>query len=83
MEQAVRLNEIRRQIERRPFRPFRICPSDGAEHVVFNPNFVLLTRHTLYLGIPEDAEGLPEDTKLFDTMHITRVETIGEEPPSG
>ncbi len=46
------------------------------------PNFVLLTRHTVYVGIPEDAADLPEDTKLFDTMHITRVETIGEDPPS-
>ncbi len=82
MEPAVRLNEIRRQIERQPFRPFRICTSDGAEHVVFNPNFVFLTRHTVYVGIPEDATDLPEDTKLFDTMHITRVETIGEDPPS-
>ena len=82
MEQAVRLNEIRRQIERQPFRSFCICTSDGAEHIVYNPKFVLLTRHTVYIGIPEDAEDLPEDTKMFDTMHITRVETIGEEPPS-
>lgn len=82
MEPAVRLNEIRRQIEHQPFRPFRICTSDGAEHVVNNPKFVLLTRHTVYIGIPEDAEDVPEDTKMFDTMHITRIETIGEEPPS-
>ena len=82
MEPIVHLKEIRSQIERTPFRPFRICTSDGAEHNVLNPKFVLVTRHTVYVGIPEDAEDVPEHTKIFDTMHITRVEPIREEPPS-
>ena len=82
MEPAVQLNEIRRQIKRQPFLPFRICTSDGTEHVVYNPNFVFLTRRTVYVGVPEDAEDLPEETVLFDTLHITRIETIGEDPSS-
>ena len=82
MVPAVQLNEIRKRLERQPFRPFRICVSDGTEHIVSNPNFIFLTRHTLYIGIPEDAEDLPEDTKLYDTMHITRVEPVGEGPSS-
>ena len=69
------LNEIRSQIERRPFRPFRICMSDGTEHLVSNPDFVLLTRHTVILGILQPGEEFPEDTTYCDTMHITRVET--------
>ncbi len=82
MELAVRLREIRSQLEHEPFRPFRICISDGTEHVVLNPKFVLLSRRTLYVGVPEDAEDVPERVKLYDAMHITRVEPIGQEPRS-
>ena len=78
----MRLNEIRSQVERRPFRPFRICMSNGSEHVVSNPNLLFLTRHTVILGILEEGEEIPEQTKYCDTMHITRVETMGHEPPS-
>ena len=83
MEAAVRLTEIRDQIERQPFRPFRICMSDGTEHIVSNPNLVFLTRHTVILGILEEGEEFPENTKYCDTIHITRVETLDREPPSG
>ena len=77
----MRLNEIRNQVERQPFRPFRICMSDGTEHLVSSPNLVFLTRHTVILGIIEAGEEIPERTKYCDTMHITRVETMGNEPP--
>ena len=82
MEPAVRLREIRSQLEHQPFRPFRICVSDGTEHIVFNRKFVFLTRDTVYIGVPEDAEDVPEYMKLYDTTHITRVEPIEEEPHS-
>ena len=78
----MRLDEIRQRVEHEPFRPFRICTSDGAEHVVSNPKFVLLTRHTVYVGIPEDAEDVPDTTKMLSTLHITRVETVDDEPSS-
>lgn len=78
----MQLDEIRSQLEHEPFRPFRICISDGTEHVVLNPKFVLLSRRTLYVGVPEDAEDVPERVKLYDAMHITRVEPIDEEPGS-
>lgn len=78
MEPAVQLTEIRRLVEAVPFRPFRICTSDGAEHVVRNPKFVFLTRHQIWLGLPEDAEDFPESTILLSTLHLTRIEVLGE-----
>ena len=80
MEPAVRLDEIRRCVDRAPFRPFRICMSDGSEHVVLNPKFVFVTRHTVMLGVPEDGD-VAEDVKHCDTLHITRVETLRAESP--
>ncbi len=76
MEPAVQLREIRHKINRDPFRPFRICMSDGTEHLVDNPNLVFLTRHTVILGVLEEGEEIPENTKYCDTVHITRVETV-------
>ena len=77
MEPTMRLKEIRDQVEHRPFRPFRICMSDGSEQVITNPNLVLLTRHTVIVGILREGEEVPEDATHCDTMHITRVETLG------
>lgn len=82
MESPVRLDEIRRCVDRVPFHPFRICMSDGSEHVVSNPRFVFVTRHTVMLGVPEDAE-VPEDVRYCDTLHISRVETLNAGPPPG
>ena len=75
----MRLKEIRDQVDRQPFRPFRICMSDGTEHVVEHPKLVFVTRHTVILGILEDGDDVPADTKHCDTIHITRVETLRTE----
>lgn len=75
MESVVRLKELRHQIERRPFRPFRICMSDGREHIVSRPDLVLLTRDTLIVGVFEQDDDFP-NAIYFDTLHITRVEPV-------
>lgn len=78
MEPAVNLDDLRRRIDAVPFRPFLICTSDGAEHVVRDPRFVLVTRQDIYLGLPEDAEEVPERTKVLSTLHLTRIEPLDE-----
>lgn len=83
MVEATRCTKVidaNHQLEQQPFRPFRICISDGTEYTVYNPKFVLLTHRTLHIGVPEDAEDVPHHVKLHDAMHITRVEPIEQEP---
>jgi hypothetical protein len=80
MDSAVSLKELRHQIERRPFRPFRIYTSDGREQVITRPDLVFLTRDTLIVGVLEHDDGVP-DAIYLDTLHITRVEPLPQEPP--
>ena len=79
MDSAMRLEDVRRCVDRDPFHPFRICMSDGSEHVVSNPKFVFVTRHTVMLGVLKDGEDVPDHAKYCDTVHITRVETMDVE----
>lgn len=75
----VRRQEIRRFERADPFRPFRICLSDGTEHVVANPNRLFLAANMVILNIMKEGEDLPEDSICFDPLHITRIETIRAE----
>ena len=72
----MRLREVRDLVERRPFRPFRICMSDGSVHLVTNPDHVFLTKHTVHVGVLEEGDDLPDHTIYCDTLHISRVETV-------
>ena len=47
---AMRLSEIRRLEQGQPFRPFRICLSDGSAHEVRDPNLLFLTQHTVIVS---------------------------------
>jgi hypothetical protein len=78
-EVHVKLHEIRAHETNEPFRPFRLCLSDGSEHEVWNPNLLMLTRHTVILGVMKDGQDFPDHAVYLDLIHITRVETIDEE----
>ena len=72
----MRLTEIRTMLDREPFRPFRICMSDGSGHDIEKPEFVFLTRSTVMIGVLPDDEGFPDRAVHLDTLHISRLEPI-------
>ncbi|MCB9868566.1 MAG: hypothetical protein H6837_01840 [Planctomycetes bacterium] len=76
---AMRLSEIRRLEQGQPFRPFRICLSDGSAHEVRDPNLLFLTQHTVIVSRREADEDIPKHTVYFDPVHITRVEIVLDE----
>ena len=80
MEPDTRVDEIRHHVERRPFRPFRLHISDGNVHAVTDPDLVLVTRHTIVLGVRLSGEVIPDHAHYYDPMHITCVESMAEPP---
>jgi hypothetical protein len=80
MEADMRVDEIRMHVDRAPFRPFRIHMSDGTVHVISDPGLVLVTRHTVIVGVRRAGEVIPDDAHYFDPIHVTQVETMGEPP---
>lgn len=76
----MRIDEIRKQVERVPFRPFRLHLSDGTVHVITDRHLVLVTRHTIFVGVRQNGEPIPDFAHYYDPMHITQVELIPEPP---
>ena len=76
MEPIMHVREIRKYAEADPFRPFRIRMSDGTVHAVDNPNLLLVTKHTIILGIL-DWPGLARSVraKFLSTIPIGRFST--------
>lgn len=82
MDADMRVDEIRKQVERVPFRPFRLHLSDGNVLVVSDPDLVLVTRQTVVLGVRQSGEVIPDYAHYLDPIHITQVEPMVEPPRS-
>lgn len=74
------VSEIREHLEQRPFVPFRICVSDGAQFDVPHPDFVLLTKWAVHVGHDAGDDDLPERVTRVAIGHVTRIEEIDPRP---
>jgi len=75
------IENVRTFCNRSPFVPFRIHVSDGSTVDVPHPEFVLLTRWALHVGLDPDATETPERSVRIALMHITKIEEM--KPGSG
>ena len=74
----MRPDDILRFLRARPFQPFRISLSDGKEYEVRHPETAIVSRSTVFLGIPgrEGLDGPVERVVHCSLLHITQVELI-------
>jgi hypothetical protein len=66
---------IKELLERKPFRPFRLCLSDGSSHAVPHPEFAWVYGGRIFVGSPGDNG--PDSVgplKELAILHVTRVE---------
>jgi hypothetical protein len=69
--------DIREWLDARPFVPFRICLTDGKHFEILHPEFVLLTRAVLEIGISRhNGSRLVDQIARVSLPHVVRVETI-------
>lgn len=68
--------QIRALLEAKPFRPFRICLSDGSQHDVTNHGMALVGRNTVEVGLHLDADGFAEYFARCSILHITRLDDL-------
>jgi len=73
--------QIRELLHARPFKPFRICLSDGTHHDITHHDLAWVTRNTVEVGMNPDAEGFAEYVARCSLLHITRVEDLPEPAP--
>ena len=70
----MRAEEIRQHLRTQPFEPIRIYMSDGSSFDVPHPDFVMLTRTLVTIGLGSTDQEIPERSVFCDPVHITRIE---------
>jgi hypothetical protein len=79
----MRLNELRDTLKKQPFEPFRLRMSNGDEYIVRHPEFALLTKSTVFVGLPSKREGVPDRVVQLDILHVVSIEPVNGARRSG
>lgn len=70
----MRLSELKAVLGKQPFEPFRIRLSNGDEYVIRHPEFALLTKTSVFVGLPSRREGIPDHAVQVDLLHVVTIE---------
>ena len=74
--------ELKERMNVQPFKPFRICLSDGKTYDINNHDKAWVIRGTFYVGINLDANDLAERAAQCAILHITRLEDLSPAEPT-
>lgn len=68
----------------RPFRPFRLVVSEGASYDVRHPDWIIVSRDAVTLGIAADpTQDYSDSTVMIDLYHVVRLEPLEATAPAG
>jgi len=67
---------IRRELQRRPFKPFRLHMSDGTSYMVKHQDNCILGRSFLVIPIYSPGQEFPTSYDPLSILHATRLETL-------
>ncbi len=70
--------QLREQLQAKPFKPFRICLSDGTHHDITNHDMAWVTRNSVEVGLNVDPDGFAEYVARCSILHITKLEDLPE-----
>lgn len=68
--------QIRELMRSKPFKPFRICLSDGSGYDITNHDMALVGRNTVEVGVQPDAQGFAAHFARCSILHITKLEDL-------
>jgi hypothetical protein len=68
---------IKELLDKRPFKPLRIHMSDKSRFDIKPPEFIIVLRDRLVIGVPENrGTGIMDHLEHCSLLHVTRVEEI-------
>ena len=70
--------QVRELLHTRPFRPFRLCLSDGSHYDITNHDMAFVGKNTVEIGLNLDADGFAEYFARCSILHITRLEDLAD-----
>lgn len=65
---------VRKHLKKSPFQPFRVHLTDGSAYDVPHPDFMLVSRREIVIGVGSTRSGVFSDLVYCDPIHITRIE---------
>jgi hypothetical protein len=68
--------ELKERMDAQPFKPFRICMSDGKSYDITNHDMMFVKRNAVLIGIDLDSNSIAERLVECALRHITRIEDI-------
>jgi len=71
--------ELKERMDLQPFKPFRICLTDGKSYDITNHDMMFVKRNAVMIGIDFDDNSIAERLVECALLHITRVEDIPAE----
>jgi hypothetical protein len=72
----VNAEQIKKLVDAQPFKPFRICTSDGKTYDITNHDAAFVKRQYVEVGIDLDPHGIAENFDRCAIMHITRIQDL-------
>jgi hypothetical protein len=77
-QHVITAKQIRELLQAKPFRPFRICLSDGSHYDIPNHDAAFVGRNTVEIGLNLDPDGFAEYFARCSILHITKLEDLPE-----
>jgi hypothetical protein len=68
--------ELKERMNAQPFKPFRICISDGKTYDITHHDIMLVKRNAVLIGIELDSNSIAERFVECALIHITRIEDL-------
>jgi hypothetical protein len=76
-------SELLAVVRGKPFRPMRLCLSDGTVYEVRHPNLVIVALGTAVVGYPSpDFPGAAARYDIVSLRHIVRIEFLDVPQPA-
>jgi hypothetical protein len=76
--------ELLRILRQRPFRPLRICTTDGAAFDIHHPEQVLVFSTRIEIALdPEPGTGVWRRSEHIAPLHVARIEELEASAPGG
>jgi hypothetical protein len=83
----MRPDDVLEKLRTVPFQPFRLHLSDGTKFDIRHPEFAIVTRSKVVVGVPEigGPQGLAQRTVDCSLLHITHISDVngGTKRPRG
>ena len=80
----MRAPDVRHFVQEQPFQPFRITLTDGRTYDVMHPEFAVVGRSSVLIGLPRSGDAEPEYDRqvTVSLLHIMQIEAIPSAPIS-